>query len=216
MMFPTGRCLVRMRSLRLPRPSLAVPHALSHWFPMPDQQLVCKECGQVFTWAVGEQAFYRERGLQPPRRCAGCRAQRRQVASAEPVPPPTAPRRPSVAPVARRRRHSRRGVWGWLVGVTLAVSLGAALWFAVSPWWAWWGAINGVALVVYSYDKLIAGGARWRIPEAVLLGLALLGGSVGALVAMVLLRHKTSKPTFYLPFALIVVLHLGLVWFWPW
>lgn len=186
---------------------------------MPDQQLVCKACGRPFTWEVGEQAFYRERGLQPPRRCAACRAQRRQVGT-DAVPPvvartPSAPSR-SAPPVARQRRRQRRGVWGWLVGVTLALSLGAALWFAVSPWWAWWGAINGVTLVVYSYDKLIAGGTRWRIPEAVLLGLALLGGSAGALVAMMSLRHKTSKPTFYWPFALIVLAHLGAIWWWTW
>ncbi|PDW01708.1 DUF1294 domain-containing protein [Candidatus Viridilinea mediisalina] len=185
---------------------------------MPDQQLVCKECGQVFTWAVGEQAFYRERGLQPPRRCVGCRAQRRQVVAAEHGASPLPRRSTSEAlPVARRRRRrSRGGAWGWLVGMTLALSLGAALWFAVSPWWAWWGAINGVALLVYSYDKLIAGGTQRRVPEAVLLSLALLGGSAGALVAMVSLRHKTSKPTFYLPFALIVLIHLGAIWWWPW
>jgi uncharacterized membrane protein YsdA (DUF1294 family) len=52
------------------------------------------------------------------------------------------------------------------------------------------------------------------VSEATLLGVALIGGSPGAFVAMMLFRHKTSKPAFLVPFALIVALQVGLVVAW--
>jgi uncharacterized membrane protein YsdA (DUF1294 family) len=48
------------------------------------------------------------------------------------------------------------------------------------------------------------------VPERVLLGLALLGGSPGAWAGMTLFRHKTVKGRFRLAFAVIVALQLGL------
>lgn len=52
--------------------------------------------------------------------------------------------------------------------------------------------INIVTLLVYGWDKLRAKkhGAR-RVPEKTLIFLALLGGSLGALLGMQLFRHKT-------------------------
>lgn len=44
---------------------------------MSDQRIQCVECGRTFVWSAGEQRFYRERGLDPPRRCPDCRAERR-------------------------------------------------------------------------------------------------------------------------------------------
>jgi Probable zinc-ribbon domain len=38
-----------------------------------DQVLRCNDCGQDFTWSAGEQAYYRERGFDQPRRCKPCR-----------------------------------------------------------------------------------------------------------------------------------------------
>ena len=40
--------------------------------------------------------------------------------------------------------------------------------------------INAVAFIVYGIDKYKAKKAKWRIPEATLLMLAVLGGSIGA------------------------------------
>ena len=47
----------------------------------------------------------------------------------------------------------------------------------------------------------------------VLLGLALIGGTIGAVGAMLALRHKTRKIAFLVPFALVVVAQVAaLVW----
>ncbi len=51
--------------------------------------------------------------------------------------------------------------------------------------------INAVSFLLMLSDKHRARKKLWRIPEAVLLGSALLGGSVGALCGMYLARHKT-------------------------
>lgn len=44
-----------------------------------DKTLVCRDCGQKFTFTTGEQEFYLSRGLQnEPSRCPECRAARRR------------------------------------------------------------------------------------------------------------------------------------------
>jgi len=43
-----------------------------------DMILRCVECGCAFPWAVGEQEFYRARGLSTPRRCSYCRKVKRE------------------------------------------------------------------------------------------------------------------------------------------
>ena len=48
-----------------------------------------------------------------------------------------------------------------------------------------------------------------RIPESGLLGLALIGGSPGALLARRLFRHKTRKEPFSTQLLVIVVLQIG-------
>jgi hypothetical protein len=35
--------------------------------------LLCCDCGEVFSFAPGEQKFYSEKGLAPPKRCPACR-----------------------------------------------------------------------------------------------------------------------------------------------
>src|SRR5205085_951689 len=58
---------------------------------------------------------------------------------------------------------------------------------------AWLQAINLTAFGYYAFDKQRAREAGRRVPELVLHGLALLGGSLGAFAAMQLFRHKTIK-----------------------
>ncbi len=57
-------------------------------------------------------------------------------------------------------------------------------------------AINLITFVLYGTDKLLAKTDKRRIPERVLLFFAILGGSIGALTAMLLFRHKTRKKKF--------------------
>lgn len=48
-----------------------------------DKTLVCKDCGNDFTFTVGEQEFYAEKGFQnEPARCRDCRQTRKANAGA--------------------------------------------------------------------------------------------------------------------------------------
>jgi uncharacterized membrane protein YgcG len=44
---------------------------------MPDQQMVCKDCNNTFTFTEGEQTFFREKGFSAPTRCSDCRKRRK-------------------------------------------------------------------------------------------------------------------------------------------
>ena len=79
---------------------------------------------------------------------------------------------------------------------------------------AWYLAIiNAVAIAAYGWDKLCAIRKWWRVPELMLLGLAAIGGSVGALVAMKLFHHKTLHLKFKYGVPLILALQVaGLVY----
>lgn len=56
--------------------------------------------------------------------------------------------------------------------------------------------INAMTFGAFAADKRAAERRTWRVPEARLLGLALLGGTPLALVAQQALRHKTRKEPF--------------------
>ena len=38
-----------------------------------DRELHCADCGADFTWSAEEQAFFKEKGYEPPKRCKPCR-----------------------------------------------------------------------------------------------------------------------------------------------
>ena len=69
--------------------------------------------------------------------------------------------------------------------------------------------INAVAIAAYGWDKLCAIRKWWRVPELTLLGLAAIGGSVGALVAMKLFHHKTLHLKFKYGVPLILALQVA-------
>ena len=50
---------------------------------LEDKKLTCKICGHSFTFGVGEQIFYRDRGLAEPRRCSACRRVKREESRSE-------------------------------------------------------------------------------------------------------------------------------------
>ena len=72
-------------------------------------------------------------------------------------------------------------------------------------------ALNVLTFIVYGVDKWKAQRGRWRVPEASLLGLAALGGSVGAWLAMQLFRHKTQKKKFRYGVPALFVLQVAVV-----
>ena len=56
--------------------------------------------------------------------------------------------------------------------------------------------INIVTFFIYGIDKWKAKRAKWRIPESTLLGMAALGGSIGAWLGMNTWHHKTLHKKF--------------------
>lgn len=73
-------------------------------------------------------------------------------------------------------------------------------------------AISLVALIVCCYDKIASKHAkRHRTPEATLLLLSALGGSVAMLLTMLLIRHKTKHAKFMVGIPLIILLQIALV-----
>lgn len=82
---------------------------------------------------------------------------------------------------------------------------------------AYLGAINVVAFHVFAWDKVeAASGRNRRTPERTLLALTAAGGTLGAVAARWLFRHKTRKQPFRTFFWLIIaaqaVLVARLVW----
>lgn len=75
----------------------------------------------------------------------------------------------------------------------------------------WLAAVNLVTFGYYGYDKFCARRGARRVPEVVLHGLSLVGGSPGAYVAMRTFRHKTIKGSFRLVFWSIALLQLALL-----
>ncbi|MGO4441543.1 DUF1294 domain-containing protein [Rhizobium sp. RAF56] len=74
--------------------------------------------------------------------------------------------------------------------------------------------VNVVVYCVYWWDKQAAIEGAWRVRESTLLWLAIAGGSLGALTAQQVLRHKTRKEPFRSILMTIGALHvcLGVVW----
>src|SRR5271170_7596905 len=65
---------------------------------------------------------------------------------------------------------------------------------------AWLTAVNLTAFAYYGYDKARSRSRNSRVPEVVLHGLVLFGGTLGAYLGMALFRHKTIKTSFRLVF----------------
>ena len=72
-------------------------------------------------------------------------------------------------------------------------------------------AINIVSFFLYGIDKYKAKKNKWRIPEATLLMIAVIGGSIGAWVGMRLWHHKTMHKKFKYGIPLIIIMQIALV-----
>jgi uncharacterized membrane protein YsdA (DUF1294 family)/cold shock CspA family protein len=99
----------------------------------------------------------------------------------------------------RSKRTVTRGLRGALVTVTLFfallvgfVALGWAPVLLLAPY----GLFSVVGFAMYRADKLAAKRRAWRVSEANLHTIALLGGWPGAMVARQVFRHKTTKQPF--------------------
>lgn len=77
--------------------------------------------------------------------------------------------------------------------------------------------INAVGFLFMFIDKQKAKKKKWRIPEATLMGIAAMGGSIGSLMGMYTFRHKTLHKKFTIGIPAILILQIGLagavVWY---
>ena len=71
--------------------------------------------------------------------------------------------------------------------------------------------ISVFASVLSALDKKKAKRKKWRIPESVLLAVALLGGAAAEYVTMKKIHHKTRHKKFMVGLPLIMVLHVLII-----
>ena len=74
-------------------------------------------------------------------------------------------------------------------------------------------AVNLFAFILYGIDKKRARNREWRISEKTLIGIAVIGGSVGAILGMHVFHHKTRHWYFRYGLPVILIIQLLLAWF---
>jgi uncharacterized membrane protein YsdA (DUF1294 family) len=114
-------------------------------------------------------------------------------------------------PKPGRGKHPSPILYSFSIALALAAFGALGLWYLLGGRWAWYqglGAwllsVNFVAFIYYGFDKAQSRRASRRIPEWVLHGLAIVGGSLGAYAGMRVFHHKTIKGRFRVIFWLIV------------
>lgn len=109
-----------------------------------------------------------------------------------------------------RRQIPRSGI---SVPIAFAVSFLIALAALAAVGWlemSWLALYYGASIITYgcySRDKTAAQNAGRRTPESTLHLMSLVGGWPGALIAQVLLRHKTRKPSFLIGYWFTVIVN---------
>ncbi len=69
-------------------------------------------------------------------------------------------------------------------------------------------AVNFLGLILMGVDKSRAKRRKWRIPEATLFLVAVIGGALGSTAGMYIFRHKTKHWYFVIGMPAILVIHL--------
>lgn len=75
--------------------------------------------------------------------------------------------------------------------------------------------INFIGFIIMHIDKSKAIHNEWRIPEKTLIGISIIGGSIGMLLGMNTFRHKTKhiKFKFGVPFILCLQIIIAVYFF---
>ena len=73
--------------------------------------------------------------------------------------------------------------------------------------------VNVATFITYGLDKWKARHDRWRVPESVLIFLAIIGGSPAAILTMRMFNHTTNKNKFAFGIPIILFLHLTVLIF---
>ena len=71
--------------------------------------------------------------------------------------------------------------------------------------------VNAIGFLLMTVDKYKARKNLWRIPEATLMTVAIIGGSIGSLIGMYTVRHKTKHLKFTVGIPVILVLQIAAV-----
>jgi uncharacterized membrane protein YsdA (DUF1294 family) len=95
----------------------------------------------------------------------------------------------------------------------VAIISGLLYWMQVSPVYSYFVGMSLITFMFYGYDKRQSQNNRMRIPEIVLHILALLGGTLGALLGQLFFRHKTKKLKFRIVFFAIALLQILLAFY---
>lgn len=74
-------------------------------------------------------------------------------------------------------------------------------------------ALNIVAFLAMGIDKYKAQRHKWRISEASLFVLGLIGGGIGVYVGMGLFHHKTKHLKFTIGIPLVIILNITMLWY---
>ena len=73
-------------------------------------------------------------------------------------------------------------------------------------------AVSLTAVILTVYDKIAAKlFPRSRIPEKVLLGIALSGGAAAQYLTMQIIRHKTRHKKFMVTLPLFIIIHIIII-----
>lgn len=68
--------------------------------------------------------------------------------------------------------------------------------------------INILSFLLMGYDKYSAIKKNWRISENSLIGISLLGGSIGSYIGMFIFHHKTKKKRFLIGIPLCLIINI--------
>ena len=93
----------------------------------------------------------------------------------------------------------------WIIGLGLNSNL-----FVLIILFPYLVIINIITFIVFGIDKKRAEEEKWRLKNKLLLGLAFIGGTVGALAAMRVFHHKTFKNYYTWGIPLMMLMHLVL------
>ena len=73
--------------------------------------------------------------------------------------------------------------------------------------------VNILAFTAYFLDKKKAEKGKWRIKESTLLTFSFIGGGLGSLLAMSLIRHKTQKFKFKIGVPIFTIISIIIIYF---
>jgi len=103
-----------------------------------------------------------------------------------------------------------------IAGILVLMGFSVLVWYEWQWLFAYLLSVNIVTLMYYGFDKGISHTNWTRVPEKLLHILAVIGGSPAALLGQQFFRHKTKKRSFQLAYWGIVLVQIGLIFWYFW